>query len=88
MSTVEIVLTRMMHEALFADAVFAHAESALAEYNLHETEISRLKTITRARLAEMTVDERRAFATPPSMRISGTRPTAADETIFLIQGEI
>lgn len=62
MSTVEIVLTRMMHEALFADAFFADAESALAEYNLPDMELARLKTITRARLAEMTVDQRRDFA--------------------------
>lgn len=88
MSTLEIVLTRMMHEALFADAVFADAESALAEYNLPQIETSRLKTITRARLTEMTVEERRAFARTPSMQISGTRPTAADETIFLIQGQM
>jgi len=61
-STIDIILTRMMYEAVFADAVFENAEAALREYNLTPDEVSRFKTITRLNLSTMTLDDRKAFA--------------------------
>ncbi len=62
LSTIDIILTRMMNEALFATAVFEDMESALMEYNLHPQEIERFKAITWNRFVSMTLEERRAFA--------------------------
>ncbi len=61
-STIDIILTRMMNEALFAAAVFEDTETALMEYNLLPEEIERFKSITWNRFVSMTLEERRAFA--------------------------
>jgi hypothetical protein len=62
MSTIDIILTRMMYEAVFADAVFENAEAALMEYNLLPEEVSRFKTISRLKLSAMTLEDRKTFA--------------------------
>jgi len=62
MSTIDIILTRMMYEAVFADAVFENAEAALTEYNLTSEEVSRFKTLSRLKLSAMTLEDRKTFA--------------------------
>lgn len=62
LSTVNIVLMRMMNEALFADAVFEDPDLALSEYNLVADIAARFKLISRAAFMSMTLDERNAFA--------------------------
>jgi len=62
MSTIENILTRMMSDANFADAVFADAARALAGYDLHLDEISKFKDLSRAQFD--------AMATNPEDRIS------------------
>ena len=61
-STIGIILTRMMNEALFADAVFDDADKALMEYNLLPELIERLKSVSRSRFVSMTLEDRKAFA--------------------------
>lgn len=47
MST-ETILSRMMNEPTFAEAVFADAAKALAEYNLSAEEVAKFKGISRS----------------------------------------
>jgi hypothetical protein len=61
-STIDLILTRMMYEAVFADAVFENAEAALMEYNLTSEEVSRFKTISRLKFSAMTLEDRKTFA--------------------------
>lgn len=61
-STIEIILTRMMHEAVFTDTVFENAEAALMEYNLLFEEVTRFKTLSRLQFSVMTLEDRKAFA--------------------------
>ena len=46
MSTLETILSRMMSESAFAEAVLADAEHALAGYNLSAAEIEKFKSLT------------------------------------------
>jgi len=48
MSTLENILSRMMNEHGFTDAVFTNAEKALVEYNLPLEEIELFKEISQA----------------------------------------
>ena len=48
MSALETILSRMMREPDFAEAVFADAEHALAEYELPADELERFKQISKA----------------------------------------
>lgn len=64
MSTIETILTRMMNEPAFADAVIADAEKALADYDLSDEDFARLKKITAADVSsfqELTPEERKSF---------------------------
>lgn len=48
MSALATILSRMMHESVFAAAVLADAETALGEYELPTEELERFKQISRA----------------------------------------
>jgi len=64
MSTINTVLSRMMSEPAFADAVFADVEKALAEYNLSTDELAKFKDISRAdfdAFASASPEERKSF---------------------------
>jgi len=60
MST-ETILTRMMNDPAFAEAVLTNAEKALAEYNLSVDEVAKLNELTRAQFEGMTPEERKSF---------------------------
>ena len=66
MSTIETILSRMMREPVFAEALLANPEQALAEYNLPADEIAQFKGLSRAdfeALASQTPEERKSLAT-------------------------
>jgi ligand-binding sensor domain-containing protein len=66
MFTIQTILSHMMNDPAFADAVFANAEKALVEYNLPADEIARFKGISRMdleALASHTLEERKSLAT-------------------------
>jgi transposase-like protein len=65
MSTIETILSRMMSETAFAEAVFTDTEKALAEYSLSAAVLSKFKGISRADfevLASQAPEERKSFA--------------------------
>ena len=62
--TVESVLTRAMSDASFAEAVFADAEKALAEYTLSAEELAKFKALTRAQFDGMSAEDRKSFVIP------------------------
>lgn len=62
MSTIEIILSRMMNDPAFADVVFADAETALAEYNLSAEEVMKFKGLSRAQFDVMTPGERKSMS--------------------------
>ena len=62
MSTVETILTRMMQDPTFAEALFSDAEQALAEYGLSAEEASKFQGLSRAQFD--------ALATSPEARQS------------------
>ena len=47
MSKIETILTRMINEPSFAEAVFADMEKALSEYDLSAKEMDEIKEISR-----------------------------------------
>jgi hypothetical protein len=64
MSTIEIILSRMMNDPAFADVVFADAEKALDEYDLAPEEITTFKKMQRIDLdafLSASPDERKSF---------------------------
>lgn len=66
MSTSETILSCMMSDHTFADAVFANAEKALAEYNLPADVMAQFKGLSRAdfeALAAQAPEERKSLAT-------------------------
>jgi len=63
MST-ETILTRMMNDPEFAEAVFANAGKALAEYNLPSEDIAKFKSLTKTQFEGMSSDERKSFGLP------------------------
>lgn len=77
MSTIETILSRMMNDPAFADAVFADIEKALTEYGLSENEIEKLKGLTHAQFEKMTPDERKSMAATTNveytLRVTDTR---------------
>ena len=60
MST-ETILTRMMTDAKFAEAVFADAAKALAEYNLSAEDLAKFKGLTRAQFEGLSTEDRKSF---------------------------
>jgi len=66
MSKVETILTRMMNETDFVNAVFDDADKALAEYNLSTDEVSKFKSMSHANfksLVSLSPEERKSFST-------------------------
>jgi len=61
MSTTETILTRMIKEPEFAEAVFANAEKTLAEYKLSADELTKFKSLTRSEFEGMTPEDRKSF---------------------------
>ena len=63
MSTSETILTRMMNDATFADAVIANAEKALAEYNLSAEDIAKFKSMSYEQFGSLAAnpEERKSF---------------------------
>ena len=62
--TIEAVLSRAMSDKSFADALFANAEKALAEYNLTAAEIAKFKGLFSMDvevIAASAPEERRSF---------------------------
>jgi len=65
MSTINTILSRMMKEPTFAEAVFANAEGALAEYNLSSDDIAKFKSISLADFEAFTSaspEQRKSFS--------------------------
>jgi hypothetical protein len=60
---IEIVLSRAMSDAAFADALFADAEKTLAGFELTSEERSKLQGMSRAEFDAMTTEERKSFIT-------------------------
>ena len=77
MST-QTVLSRMMSEPAFADAVFADASKALAEYNLTAEEAAKFKGLTRAQFASMSPEERKSFIVVHDIRGGGSNIVVHD----------
>ena len=72
MSTSETILSRMMNEPAFAEAVFADSQRTLAEYNLSADEIAKFKGISRADFEAFVLaspEERRSFGAAPTGRL-------------------
>ena len=67
MSTIETILSRMMHEREFAEAVFTDAKKTLAEYSLTAEEFSKLNNLSGADFEKFAAatgpEERKSFAT-------------------------
>ena len=61
MSSIETILTRMMQESDFAEAVFTDAEKALAEYNATPEDYAVLKTLTRAEFEAQVIEGRKSM---------------------------
>ena len=70
--TIEAVLSRAMSDRPFADALFANAEKALAEYNLTAGEIAKFKGLFSMDfevIASAEPEERHSFANIVRTRI-------------------
>ena len=61
MTTLEPVLTRMMNEPAFADAVFTDAAAALADYQLSAEELANIKAMSRANFETLATEDRKSF---------------------------
>ena len=61
MSKIETILTRMMNEPAFADAVFANAETALSEYDLSADVVLKIANMVRSDFNAIVTDERKSF---------------------------
>ena len=61
MSTIETILSRMMHESEFAEAVFTDANKALAEYELSADELAKFQGLTRSQFEGLTPDDRKSM---------------------------
>ena len=59
--SVETILSRMISDSAFAEAVFANAEKALAEYKLSAEEIAKFTGLTRAHFESMLPEDRKSF---------------------------
>jgi hypothetical protein len=62
MSTLEIILTRAMGDAAFADALLADPENALAEYDLSDEVIEKFKIMSRAEFESLDTEERQSMS--------------------------
>ena len=62
MSTIETILSRMMREPDFAEAVLTNAEKALAEYNPTPKEYAAFKSLSRAKFDAQAVEGRKSMA--------------------------
>lgn len=64
MSPIETILSRMMNEPAFAEAVFTDAEKALAEYKLSAVERAKFNELAHAQFDTLTTDpeNRKSFA--------------------------
>ena len=60
--SIESILSRMISDPKFADAVFDNASKALAEYGLSTEELTKFQNLSRATFSTMTPEERRSFA--------------------------
>ena len=83
MSTSETILSCMMSDHTFADAVFANAEKALAEYNLPADELKQFKGMSRAEFetfVSMPPEERKSLAT--SFDSSGRLLVGTDQGLW------
>ena len=78
MTTTETILTRMMNDSVFANAVFADAERALAgyDYDLSTEEIAKFKGLTRTQFDALVAipEERKSFGILVDERKGGKNP--------------
>jgi hypothetical protein len=63
MSTIETILSRAMSDPVFAEALFADPEKALAEYELPADVLARFKSMSRAEFEALGTEERKSMAT-------------------------
>ena len=83
MSTLEIILSRMMSEPAFAEALLANPAEALAEYNLSVEELEIFKGLSRTdfeTLALASPEERKSLAT--SFDSSGRLLVGTDQGLW------
>lgn len=62
MSTIKVIVERMISEPDFANAVLADAETAVAEYDLSADEVVKLKGLSRAQFEALTPEERKSMS--------------------------
>ena len=83
MFTIETILSRMMTDHAFADAVFANVEKALGAYNLAADELKQFKGMSRAEFetfVSMPPEERKSLAT--SFDSSGRLLVGTDQGLW------
>jgi len=73
----ETILSRMMSDAKFAEAVFTDAGKALAEYNLSAEDLAKFKGLDRAQFEAMTPEERKSFVVGIVVHDRGGGPLGA-----------
>ena len=81
MSTIETILTRMMNDAAFADAVLTDADKALAVYDLSPDEFAKFRNLSRADF------EAYASASPEERKSFGSTATVGGSSFFQIREE-
>ena len=62
MSTLEIILSRMISDAEFRELLFVDLDQAVAEYDLPADEYARLKELSRAEIGALAVEDRKSMA--------------------------
>jgi len=81
MSIIETILTRMMKDPAFADAVFTDAEKTLSEYNLPFEASTKFKSMSRADF------EAFALASPEERKSFGSTGTGLANNINQLWGD-
>jgi len=62
MSVIETILSRAMNDPDYANLLFADPDQALAEYDLTDEEIAKLKSISRTRFEALEPEERKSLS--------------------------
>lgn len=61
MTTIETILSRMMKEPDFAEAIFVDTEKTLESYGLSANELALFQKMTQAQFRTLTADERKSM---------------------------
>jgi len=61
MTTIDIILSRAMSDAVFTEELFANPSKALAGYDLTAEETVQITSMSRAEFAALATEERKSF---------------------------